>query len=90
MFAVYNTWAHLVRLKIKKHLILLFYFLTYCLMILRLVDTISTIIEPRKDKFDYHSIYENIGVIVRSAAECVLVALGSLMVVTMYQLACSV
>ena len=57
-------------------------------MVLRLLDTISTIIEPRKDKFDYHSIYENIGVIVRSAAECVLVALGSLMVVTMYQLAC--
>ena len=90
IFAIYNTWAHLIRLKIKKHLILLFYFLTYFLMVLRLIDTITTILWPRLDKFDYHNHMANIGVIVRSAAECVLVALGALMVVTMYQLACSV
>ena len=42
-FAIFNTGAHLIRLRIKKSLILIFYLLTYCLMIFRLIETAETI-----------------------------------------------
>ena len=82
-FALFNTGAHLIRLKIKKILILLFYLLTYCLMTFRLIDTAETIRKPRLNKFEYNR-NSSIGVIFRSAAECALVSLGFLIVVTMY------
>ena len=82
-FAIFNTGAHLIRLKITKTLILLFYLLTYCLMCFRLIDTLETIIKPRLNKFDY-DVNTSIGDIFRSASECALVGLGFLIVVTMY------
>ena len=81
-FALFNTGAHLIRLKIKRVLILLFYLITYCLMTFRLIDTAETILKPRLNKFEYKD--ASIGVIFRSAAECALVSLGFLIVVTMY------
>ena len=90
VFAIYNTITYLIPLKITKSLILIFYLLTYCLMIFRLIDTSETIMEPEQNKFDYEIGNTSIGVIFRSASECVLVGLGFLIVVTMYQLACSV
>ena len=88
-FAIYNTGAHLIRLKIKRTLILLFYLLTYCLMSFRLVDTAETIFKPTLNKFDYNTHKASIGNYFRSASECALVGLGFLIVATMYQLSCS-
>ena len=82
-FALFNTGAHLIRLKIRKTLILLFYLSTYCLMCFRLIETTETIFKPSINKFDYNG-KTSIGDMFRSAAECALVSLGFLIVVTMY------
>ena len=86
-FIIFNTIAHLCRLKVTKPLIILFYILAYIFSISRILECTSRVFFPDLNYFDYQDI--SIGGVSRSLANASFTALGILIVVTMYQLATS-
>ena len=82
IFTIYNTAAYLCRLKVTKPLIILFYVLTYVMSVARIIETTSRVSDPTQSYFDYR--VATWGGVSRSIGNCALLALGFLIVVTMY------
>lgn len=83
LFALFNSYRHFYKLKIKNTLIVIFYVVAISELVFRIIESSYAIICPREDMYEYND--TTWAVIVRSIAQCFLCCLDVCIVVTMYQ-----
>ena len=83
LFAVFNSYRHFYRLRIRNSLIVIFYVLAINQLIFRITESSYAIVCPTEDMYAYND--TTWSVVVRSIAQILLCGLDVCIVVTMYQ-----